>query len=141
MAARQSIRVLIVDDDPDCLEMYGRYFDYIGMDVAVASDGCEALQKVLLFEPDVIVMDISMPLIEGDEAAKALRSDPRTRHIGIVALSAFGGLARNKGRTPVFDAFHAKPCLPGELALIVRELAQRRSTATARRRPRRAVAL
>jgi two-component system, cell cycle response regulator DivK len=112
--------VLVVDDDPDALDIYRQYLSFVGMNVETARDGMEAIQRAQMHVPDVIVMDISMPFIEGDDAAALLKQDARTRAIPIIGVSAFGGLARSKGRHVAFEAYHVKPLLPERLAAIIR---------------------
>src|ERR1041384_6181232 len=117
MASRHArpIHVLVVDDDPDALTIYGEYLSFVGMRVDTARDGCEAVQRAQMYHPDVHVMHISMPFMEGDDAAALLKNEPRTSGIPIIALSAFGGLARSKVRHAPFDGFYGKPLLPREL--------------------------
>lgn len=114
------IHVLVVDDDPDALNIYRQYLSFVGMNVETACDGMEAIQRAQIHVPDIIVMDISMPFIEGDDAAAALKQDLRTSAIPIIAVSAFGGLARSKGRHAAFAAYYVKPLLPERLVAIIR---------------------
>src|SRR5688572_3819413 len=116
----KAIRVLLVDDSRLTLAMYDHYLRFAGLHVRRARDGHEAIEKATQDPPDLIVMDISMPLMEGDEAAAVLKNDVRTRHVPIIALTAFGGLARSKGRSGVFDGFYHKPLLPQALARLIR---------------------
>jgi two-component system cell cycle response regulator DivK len=119
--------VLVVDDDPDALDIYRKYLSFVGMDVDTAHDGREAMARARLDRPpDVIVMDISMPLMEGGDAATALRMDAKTRAIPIIAMSAFGGLARSKVRHAPFVAFCSKPLLPERLAELITSVVARR---------------
>lgn len=122
VASPGSIRVLIVDDDPDARRMYGQYLEFVGMRVETAADGEQALHVALAFSPDVIVMDIAMPHVEGDDAAATLKADSRTEHIRIIGLSAYGALARTKARAARFDVFYRKPFLPRDLAVVVEGL-------------------
>ena len=130
----QAIRVLLVDDSLLTLEMYGRYLRFAGMEVQTARDGREAIEKAFENPPDLIVMDISMPILEGDEAALALKYDGRTRDIPIIALTAFGGLARSKARSDVFDGFYHKPLLPKQLVDVIRSQVEHSRKATPRSR-------
>jgi CheY-like chemotaxis protein len=117
--------------------MYAEYLEYLGMQIETAYDGLAGIQKAKSFGPDAIVMDISMPIMEGNVAAERLKEDAGTRHIPIVALTAFGGLARNKARLAPFDCFHTKPCLPRDLARIVLDLLPGSPAAGKGRRTRR----
>ncbi len=118
-----AISVLVVDDLQDQCEMYAEYLSHLGMDVSTAASGPEALKKAVERHPHVIVLDISMPQMEGDEVARQLRGDARTADIHLVALTAFGFLARQKARAAGFEAFCRKPCNPRELAEVVESLA------------------
>jgi CheY-like chemotaxis protein len=114
------VRVLLVEDDRDTREMYATYFTHIGMRVDTAADGREALARVAASPPEIIVMDVGMPHMPGDEAAHRLKSDSGTRHIPIVALSGFGLLSKPDMDRAQFDVFCKKPCLPEDLAAVLR---------------------
>ena len=120
MASRRpsEIRVLVVEDDEDSREMYARYFAHVGMQVDTAVNGLEAIERAGVFNPDVIVMDVSLPLLSGDKAMARLKAAETTRHIPIIALTGIGtlGPAERQG----FDVFCRKPCLPEDLAAIIR---------------------
>src|SRR5262249_5428045 len=109
-------RVLLVDDYPDAREMYTEYLQYSGFDVVEAANGMEALQRAVDAAPDIILMDLSLPVMDGWEATRRLKADARTASIPVVALTghALAGIsegARNAG----CDAFVTKPCLPEDL--------------------------
>ena len=77
--------------------------------------------------PQVIVMDVDMPGMAGDEAAHRLKSDAGTRHIPIIALSAFGLLSERDMDRARFEVFCKKPCLPEDVAAVINStLASRR---------------
>ena len=132
-----AIRVLVVDDDGDARDMYGHYLRHIGMRVETAADGDEALRATHAFSPDVIVMDLAMPAMPGDQVAAVVKSDPRTCEVKIIGLSAYGCLGRTTARVAPFDAFYLKPLVPRDLALVVEGLVFRedrnRSTVMASR--------
>ena len=71
-------RVLLVDDYPDAREMYGEYLEFSGFDVIEAANGMEALQRAVDDEPDIILMDLSLPVMDGWEATRRLKADART---------------------------------------------------------------
>ncbi len=79
--------VLIVDDYQDVRELYAEYLRSSGFRVAEAASGAEALDKASELAPDVILMDLSLPGIDGVEATRRLKADPRTHDIPIVALT------------------------------------------------------
>jgi CheY-like chemotaxis protein len=120
----------VVDDDPDALNIYRQYLSFVGMSVQTAWEGRQALLSAQIDQPDVIVMDIAMPFIEGDDVAVMLKADRRTRTIPIIGITAFGALARSKARRAPFDAFYSKPLLPKRLATVIEGLVSRASAQT-----------
>jgi CheY-like chemotaxis protein len=129
------LRVLLVDDDWDARNIYTQYLTHKGMLVETAVDGIEALERAAGFRPDVVVMDISMPFMEGHAAAEALRADPATSDIPIIAFSAQGLLKRSKTRVKAFDAVCWKPCRPEDLLAVIEKVAGKGSAAAAPRTP------
>jgi two-component system, cell cycle response regulator DivK len=108
--------VLLVEDFVDAREMYRDYLEFSGFRVETAGDGHEAIDKARACRPDVVLMDLSLPGLDGWEATRILKSDPETVAIPILALSAHamapeGRRAEEAG----CDGFIAKPCLPHEL--------------------------
>jgi two-component system, cell cycle response regulator DivK len=106
-------RVLFVDDAPDMRTMYGRYFQFRGLDVVTASDGIEALQSVDSQRPDVLVVDLAMPRVTGWDVIRELRANPSTRDLPIIALS--GHDACRSALDAGADVYRDKPCTPQEL--------------------------
>ena len=117
--------VLVVDDFEDNRSMYAVYLTYSGYDVIEAADGAEAVELAGERLPDLVVMDLSLPIMDGWEATRRLKGDPRTRHIPIIALTghALDGHSRD-ARNAGCNAFLAKPCLPETLVAKVQELMQ-----------------
>src|SRR6202007_2476759 len=109
-------RVLIVDDYPDAREMYSEYLQFSGFDVVEAPSGMEALQRVVDAAPDIILMDLSLPVMDGWEATRRLKADKRTAAIPVVALTghALAGILEGAKKAGC-DAFVTKPCLPEDL--------------------------
>jgi two-component system, cell cycle response regulator DivK len=130
--------VLVVEDYQDAREMYAAYLTFSGYRVAEATNGIEAIEKTIDLMPDIILMDLALPKMDGWEATRRLKLDERTKHIPIVALTghALAGhsdLAREAG----CDAFVTKPCLPDALvAEIQRMLSARAESAAARKASR-----
>jgi CheY-like chemotaxis protein len=118
---RESISVLVVDDDRDARAMYGMYLRHAGCKVRTARDGIVAIAKAKERPPDVIVMDLAMPRLDGWIASRWLKSSPATAHIPIIALSA-APMAREEARAVGCDGFLAKPCQPGLLWWEIRAL-------------------
>jgi two-component system, cell cycle response regulator DivK len=113
--------VLIVDDVDHGREICSEYLEFRGFRVATAADGQEALDKAFELLPDVILMDLSLPKIDGWEATRRLKNDDRTRHIPIVALTAHAlASAHEKAIEAGCDSVVTKPCLPKDLEAEVR---------------------
>lgn len=80
--------VLLVDDDPDFVEAVKVIVESGGYDVRVAYDGKEGLEAVKEYKPDIIVLDVMMPVMDGHAACAALKSDEATKEIPIILLTA-----------------------------------------------------
>ena len=119
----QRPRVLIVDDYPDAREMYSEYLQYSGFDVVEAQNGMEALQRAVDDKPDIILMDLSLPVMDGWEATRRLKADKRTASIPVVALTghALAGISDGAKKAGC-DAFVTKPCLPEDLVKEIRKV-------------------
>jgi two-component system cell cycle response regulator DivK len=119
----QAPLVLVVEDYPDAREMYCEYLRFSGFRVAEARNGEEALEKAFTLLPDVVLMDLALPLMDGWEATRRLKSDRRTADILVVALTghALAGHAEGARRAGC-DAFVTKPCLPDDLVDEIRRL-------------------
>ncbi len=111
--------VLVVEDYEDAREMYAAYLRLDGFRVEEAGDGAEAVRLAVALAPDAIVMDLSLPVVDGFETIRRLRAEPGTHGIPIVALSGF---APAKTDDAGWDAFVAKPCMPHELIGAVRSV-------------------
>jgi two-component system cell cycle response regulator DivK len=127
----QRPRVLIVDDYPDAREMYSEYLQYSGFDVVEAENGMEALQRAVDTSPDIILMDLSLPVMDGWEATRRLKADKRTASIPVVALTghALAGISEGAKKAGC-DAFVTKPCLPEDLVKEIRKVLEQRSAST-----------
>ncbi|RPH60387.1 MAG: response regulator [Acidobacteria bacterium] len=115
--------VLVVDDFSDAREMYGEYLRFCGYRVAEAQNGVEAIDQAISLKPDVILMDLSMPIVDGWEATRRLKADKRTKDIPVVALTghAMSGHAES-AKGAGCDIVVTKPCLPQELVKQIRRL-------------------
>jgi two-component system cell cycle response regulator DivK len=108
--------ILVVEDFDDAREMYRDYLEFSGFRVETARDGREAIDKAQALQPDLILMDLSLPGVDGWEATRLLKADPATSHLVIVALSAHAMAAEgDRARDAGCDGFIAKPCLPPDL--------------------------
>jgi len=113
--------VLIIDDVEDNREMYAMYLEHVGLQAVLASDGLEGLARARELCPDVIVLDLSMPVIDGWEAARLLRADQATKQIPVIVLT--GHAIQGMTHAADCDALLTKPCLPEDLyAEIQRQL-------------------
>ena len=83
--------VLVVDDYPDAREMYAEWLRVCGYRVAVAGTVGDALELAQRDSPSAILMDLSLPGVDGFEATRQLKADARTRHIPVLALSGHAG--------------------------------------------------
>jgi two-component system, cell cycle response regulator DivK len=129
--------VLVVEDYQDAREMYAAYLQFSGFQVAEATNGVEAIDKSIELMPDIILMDLALPKMDGWEATRRLKMDERTRHIPVVALTGHALAGHAEGaRQAGCDSFVTKPCLPDALvAEIHRMLATRKSNPAGGRRP------
>lgn len=121
MIAMPSKLVLLVDDVADNVDMYTQYLEFCGFHVEAAANGMEAVKKALELHPAVIVMDLSMPLLDGWAATRALKADPRTADIRVIVLTghALKGMAE-AAEAAGADAYVVKPCLPEQLETAIR---------------------
>jgi two-component system, cell cycle response regulator DivK len=115
--------ILVVDDYQDAREMYAEYLEFSGFRVAEARNGNEAVEQAFALNPDLILMDLSLPGMDGWEATRRLKADDRTRQIPIVALTghALAGASEGAKRAGC-DSFVTKPCLPDDLVVEVRRM-------------------
>jgi CheY-like chemotaxis protein len=116
-APRSAVRVLLVDDEPDQIEMYRYGLEHSGLVILEANDGPSAIAQARSAPPDVIVLDLRMPDMDGWQVCAALKADSRTADIPIVILTAAASatLARNAARAGC-AAHLVKPCYPTDLA-------------------------
>jgi CheY-like chemotaxis protein len=109
--------VLLVDDLEDQRELYGEYLEFAGYEVALARDGYEAIDRALRLRPDIVIMDLAMPGMDGFETTQRLKLLEATRSIPIIALTAHGALPREWALSAGCAAYLKKPCYPHDLAL------------------------
>jgi CheY-like chemotaxis protein len=127
--------VLVVDDYVDALEMVGEYLAFRGYHVRLASTGRQALDLAHAECPDIILLDLQMPGMNGIEVLHLLRSDAAFASTPIVALTAHAlESERAAAEREGFDAFIAKPCLPDELVSLMETIFAARADAAAQSR-------
>lgn len=131
-ATTEAPLILIAEDFDDARELYREYLEFSGFLVLTAVNGREAIDRAIEVQPDMILMDASMPVMDGWEATRALKSNPATRHIPVVALTAHSFEdAKQRASAAGCDSFIIKPCLPDELVERVRstlDVGRRRRT-------------
>lgn len=81
-------RILVVDDEPDIVRVVVRIMEARGHVVRCARDGIEALERIAAEPPDVLILDLNLPRLDGFEVCRRIKSDPATRHIPVVMMTA-----------------------------------------------------
>jgi CheY-like chemotaxis protein len=113
-------RVLVVDDNDDAVAMLRGVLEQLGCTVETAHDGPSALDKVRAFQPDIALLDIGLPVMDGYELARRMREQAA---VYLVAVTGYGQESdRSRARDAGFDRHLVKPVDVGQLARIVREL-------------------
>ena len=102
--------ILVVDDFEPNRDLYAYVLSDSGFKVAVASDGQEGLDKAFQLRPDLIIMDLSLPLVSGSDACRQLKADERTKDVPIIILTAYD--VPNAGAEFGCQAVLTKPCAP-----------------------------
>lgn len=121
--SEKSELILVVDDFADNRDMYARFLEFSGYRAETAANGEEALQKAFALRPDAIVMDLSLPGLDGWEATRRLKKDGRTRATPVVAVTghAFTG-SEKSAKDAGCDGYVSKPCLPADLLTEIRRV-------------------
>ncbi|NCJ08245.1 response regulator [Synechococcales cyanobacterium C] len=116
-------KVLVVDDSMTQRQILSTMLEKMGLTVLIATDGVDALDKVQGSEPDMVMLDIVMPRMNGYEVCRKIKSDPRTQHIPVVICSSkseefdcYWGMKQGA------DAYLAKPFTPAELLNTIQKL-------------------
>jgi len=120
---RDRPRVLIVEDQQDLRRLYVEHLTLSGFDVLEAGNGADAIHVAASHEPDVVLMDLGLPVVDGWEATRRLKADARTAHIPVVALTAHDGSGELRQATSAgCDWFIPKPCPPDALLAELRRV-------------------
>lgn len=136
---KNSPLVLVVEDYQDAREMYAAYLQFSGYRVAEATNGIEAIEQANELMPDIILMDLALPKMDGWEATRRLKMAEKTRHIPIVALTGHALAGHAEGaRQAGCDSFVTKPCLPDALVAEIKRMLSARESAGAGKRATRA---
>jgi signal transduction histidine kinase len=113
-------RILIADDNADSAESMGMLLRLMGNDVRIASDGLDAVEQAAAFQPDIVLMDIGMPRLDGYEAARRIRNQAWSRDTLLVAVTGWGPSDNSEQATAAgFDCHFTKPLDPAELRRLV----------------------
>ena len=121
-----SARILVVDDEPSIALSLEYLMKRAGYQVAVATDGEAAVAAIEAAPPDLVVLDVMMPKLDGFELCRRIRADPRTRSVKVIILSAKGrDVDVAKGMGLGADAYVTKPFSTKELVARVAELVGR----------------
>ncbi len=116
-------KILVVDDSPMLREMISGLLHKTGLSIAVAKDGSEAKEKIISDPPDLVVLDVVMPNMNGYELCRWVKSNGATKHILVVLCSSKGEeFDRYWGIKQGADAYVIKPFKPGELIATVKQL-------------------
>jgi two-component system phosphate regulon response regulator PhoB len=123
-------KILIVDDEPEAVELLDFNMKQAGYEVLVAADGAEALKKAHSALPSLILLDLMLPEVDGLEVCKMLRRDPATANIPIIMVTAKATeIDKILGLELGADDYITKPFSPRELVLRVKKLLQRERSA------------
>lgn len=121
-AGAEAPLVLVVDDFEDNRAMYVEYLQFQGFRVAEAVNGEEAVARANELHPALIVMDLSLPVMDGWEATRRLKANPKTNDIVVIALTGHAEASHAKKALEAgCDDFVAKPCLPDQLVARIRK--------------------
>jgi putative two-component system response regulator len=116
-------KILVVDDEETNLKMLTKWLGPLGFDIELAFDGKEAVQKSKDFKPDLIILDIMMPVMDGHEACRLIKTDPETKNIPIIMVTALHDReSKLKGLSESANDFLFKPIDKDELMIRVRNL-------------------
>ena len=115
-------RILVVEDQEDNRKILRDLLVHAGYEVVEVSDGEEALPAAAAHHPDVILMDIQLPLLDGYEATRRIKADPALRHIPIIVVTSYALSGdETKAHAAGCDAYVAKPYSPRALLAKIRE--------------------
>jgi CheY-like chemotaxis protein len=118
--ARVPRRVLVVEDNVDVAETTATMLTLAGHTLRWAADGAQALAAAQDFAPEIVLLDVGLPTVDGYQVARRLRQLPQTRHALLVGLTGYGMPAdRQRGREAGFDHHLLKPADPAALCALI----------------------
>ncbi len=119
-------RILVIEDTEDNRQILRDLLSSAGYEIIEATDGESGVSMAANEVPDLILMDIQLPVIDGYEATRRLKADPATRHIPVVAVTSYALVGDEaKAREAGCDGYVAKPFSPRHLLATVREFLDR----------------
>ena len=126
MTQNTQITVMVVDDDQHLLTTITDFLRFEGFDVVAAGDGKQALEKLRTVRPDVIMLDVMMPEMDGGDVAQAIRAKPGLKHVPIIFTTAVVSKSEERmhGGNIGGESFLAKPFRLDELTARIREALQ-----------------
>jgi CheY-like chemotaxis protein len=120
--------VLIVDDCADTREMYSAFLELEGYRTACEGTGTRALAAAFAERPDIVIMDLTLPEMDGREATTRLKEDSRTADVPVIVLSGHAHDEPPGTPSSPWDAYLTKPCLPEELVACVKAILEGKSS-------------
>lgn len=124
-AGQRRLRILVVDDNRSATAMLGTMLETMGNEIRTAYDGVEAIEVAAQFQPELVLMDIGMPNLNGYDTAQRIREQPWGRDLTLVALTGWGqDEDRRRTKEAGFDHHFVKPIEPGALRKLLAECSQ-----------------
>lgn len=115
-------RILVIEDNLDNMILIADMLKVLQLEVIEAADGEQGIRAAAAEKPDLILMDLSLPRMDGWEATRVIKSDPALRHIPVIAVTAHAMYDdRERARAAGCDAYITKPINMRELAQIIRQ--------------------
>ena len=125
-------KILVVEDQTDLLELLREHFKDEGFAIATATNGVDAIRKARSLTPDLVLLDVILPELDGFAVCETLRKDPTTAHVPILMITGLPGqLTRCAGIESGATDFVTKPVTPHELLVRVKEMLARVAPASA----------
>jgi len=116
-------RILIVEDNPQNRLLVKDVLEFYGYEIMEAEDGQAGIEMAKKYKPDLILMDVQMPVMDGFTAGKIIRGDPDTKNIKIIAVTSFAMLGdKERIMEAGFDHYISKPINTRELPVLIKEM-------------------
>ena len=120
-------RILLVDDNQATTTVFTRLFKKVGCEVAAANDGVRAIELAASFRPEIVMLDLSMPGMDGYETCRRIREQPEGKNIVLLAVTGLGGSETvNRARLAGFDDVLIKPVKADEILRLTRSMSDSR---------------